>query len=200
MARWHKGSWLPCFPTTPLRAAAYQTLMQGERECSAFFGLPFCGDPASVAPDDPLHRGEADARTGEIVRMVKPLKGAEQLRLIRRIESGPVVAHEVGAIVAAKFYARGGMFRGELPGISEEILQHYAHQVGVAVVLQIRRDDEFHRALRLRAPQIVGNRFRDGGKINARTAQRTTGDAREVQQVVNEDPHTLRGGTHALKV
>jgi len=49
-----------------------------------------------VAPDDSLHRGEADAVTFEFLDAWKALEGEKQLFSVRHVEATPVVPDKAG--------------------------------------------------------------------------------------------------------
>src|SRR6185312_4295664 len=52
-------------------------------------------DPAAVASDDPLDRGEADAGAGKLLVAVEALERTEQAVGVLHVEAGAVVADEV---------------------------------------------------------------------------------------------------------
>src|SRR3990170_7280727 len=69
--------------------------LEREAECRALLDRTLRAHLPSVAGHNPLHGGQADARSRELGDVVKALKGGEQFRGVRRIEAGAVVPDEV---------------------------------------------------------------------------------------------------------
>src|SRR5581483_4585156 len=110
-------------------------LRQGEIEGSALARGRLRPDAAAVLGDDPVDNGEADAGPRKFADVVHALKGLEQPRGIGHVEAGAVVADEIHGLTAADLTAEFDFRRlpsaGELPGITEEVVERDAHETGI---------------------------------------------------------------------
>src|SRR5512135_3912235 len=68
-----------------------------ERKRGPLFRLSFAPDASVVPMDDPLDRGQADARSIEFCRGMQPLERSEELIRISHVESGPIVPDIIGS-------------------------------------------------------------------------------------------------------
>jgi len=79
-----------------------------------------------MAPDDALHRGQADAGAGEFFGGVQPFEGLEELAGMGHVKAGAVVSHVVCLPALIDGDAEGDLcfclFTGELPGVVQEVL------------------------------------------------------------------------------
>src|SRR5438093_3491928 len=69
--------------------------VQREIEAGPLVDSPFGPDAATVALDDSPYRGQANARAFVLLRAVQSLENFEEPSGARRIETGPIVAHEI---------------------------------------------------------------------------------------------------------
>src|SRR5262249_21913661 len=111
--------------------------LQREEKRGSLSDGSFGPDPSTVAVDDTLHHGQADAVSLELVGVVQPLERLKQFILVRRVEAGAVVAHEESV---PPFHQTGTEFNagvrlpgGVFPGVAQQIIQHHAQEVGIAV-------------------------------------------------------------------
>src|SRR5690606_22436456 len=88
---------------------------------------------------------------------------------------------------------------GELPGVSEHVLQRDAQQVGVGGDVQVRFDIEAHLALRIATCQILGDLGSECGQVHRPTVEVVPRHAGEVEQVVDQHAHALHRGAHTLE-
>jgi hypothetical protein len=104
------------------------------KRCAVVDGA-FCPDAPTVAVNDALHGGQANARAGKLAHGMETLESAEEPVGIGRIESRAVVTHEVrqGSIATRhpKLDMRGRTLGREFPGVAQQVLQHDPQQTGV---------------------------------------------------------------------
>ena len=71
---------------------------------------------------------------------MEPLEHAEEVVGIQRIETHAVVPDEIDGFSRIRDHAELdaglGLFRGELPGVADQILEHLAQQTRIAVRLE----------------------------------------------------------------
>ena len=91
--------------------------------------FPLRPDPPAVAPDDAVHRGEADAETRVCLDAGKPPEWDEEVIGVRHGEAGAVVPDETGSLAVdfrlSELDDRLLPDAGILPGVAEEILQNH---------------------------------------------------------------------------
>src|SRR6266704_3710241 len=134
---------------TRCRMAAPRSL-KGEIEGGAAIDRPLGPHAAAVPVDDPLHRSEADAGPGKLLRRVEPLERAEQLVGVRHVEPHPIVPHEVHRMAVLRrdpeLDPRLLALRGELPRIPQQVLEDDLEEAGVALCRGMVGADELDAA------------------------------------------------------
>src|SRR5579862_5648115 len=159
-----------------------QPTSQSEVEAGAALDLALTPDASSVAGDDALHRGQANARAFKLRGAVQPLEWLEELVRIGHVEPGAVVAHEEAGLPAhlraAKLDVAGGMLGGELPGVAQQILQHNPQQPPVAAGHQVAGDIERDAALRLPGLEAAGDSSRHLAQVCTLAAHLRTAEVR----------------------
>ena len=78
--------------------------------------------------------------------------------------------------------------------------RHHAQELLIAVVEQILANLECHLALRVCLLQLGDDRCDQCAEVHRLAAQLATGQARQLEQIVNQMRHTLAGRTHALQM
>src|SRR5713226_10052427 len=177
--------------------------LQSEVERRSLIDGALGPDPAAVPGDDAHDGGEPDARALELGRGVQALEHAEQLVRVLHVEAGAVVPdHEGPAAVdvdGAEFDARLRLLGGVLPAVAEEILEDNPQQTGVSLRLEPRGDREFHLPFWGGVLQLGYDVLRDAAQVHRLAAHLRAGDPRELEQVVDQHPHSLRGRAHPLQ-
>src|SRR6266516_2675332 len=149
-------------------------LLRGERkreeEDGALADLRFGPDAPAVAVHDALHGREPDAGAGIFGCGMKALKRAEKLVGIGHVEARSVVADKKGRAPAilqgADFDAGLGRLRGELPRVSDEILEGDPQQMRVSFGKHPVPDRDFHRAGGLALLQLAHHLLRDLAQLH----------------------------------
>src|ERR1700676_2354633 len=109
---------------------------QREEKCRPM--IDFSGDPnpATVLPNDALHKRQADSSTLEIARRVQPVKDSKKLSRIPHVETHPVVPDENHPLVVLvdPSHLDHGMFPPArvLHSIREQVHEYLFHQSGIA--------------------------------------------------------------------
>src|SRR5579864_4554394 len=108
-----------------------------EIKCSAFFHLRFGPDAAAVFVNDPLHRGQTDARAVEVFAAMQAMEDAEHLTGILHVESYSVVPHEQNALSigqnGAYFDYRRTATPGEFDSVGKQVSEHLPGERRVAL-------------------------------------------------------------------
>ena len=91
-------------------------------------------NPASVAVDNALHDGQADAAAWKLGSFMHTLKGAKEFLCVGHIKTSAIVTHEIdecacgtdgsGLFFEPKFNERVLLFAGELAGVLQQVGQH----------------------------------------------------------------------------
>src|SRR5882672_8491424 len=169
-----------------------------EVERGALARLGIGPDPAAVPMDDPLHRRQPDARALILVARVQTLESAEQLVGVRHVEAGAVVAHieNRAPIVAetADLYAWLVRLCRELPRIPDQVLECRSQQPRIRARTHAVPDGDVDLALRLTALQVVHHLPGQLAYVRVAPLEAAARYAREVEQVLDQLPHALRGG------
>src|SRR5882672_4950516 len=198
------GSRSPVFPSSGLGlrhvgARSFHAIrFEREVERGALARLGIGPDPAAVPMDDPLHRRQPDARALILVARVQTLESAEQLVGVRHVEAGAVVAHieNRAPIVAetADLYAWLVRLCRELPRIPDQVLECRSQQPRIRARTHAVPDGDVDLALRLTALQVVHHLPGQLAYVRVAPLEAAARYAREVEQVLDQLPHALRGG------
>ena len=86
-----------------------------------------------MSGDDAFDRGQANAAAGKLFRRMQTLEGTEQFVRVSHVKTGTVVPDKihrllVGARLSSDRNFGRGLFRGELPGVGDQVLQDLAQQ------------------------------------------------------------------------
>src|SRR6267378_2382534 len=169
--------------------------LQREVERRAFFDRSFRPNLSAMSVDDSLHRGEAHAGAWKLRRGVQALEGSEKTVCIAGIKSGAVVPHEKWVLTVllalAEFDPGTGVGGGVLPGIAKQVFHRRSQQLRISHGHQITFDHELYSPARLRFLKVRGDRFRHGTQIELFAAHHASGDAGEIQHIVNQYGHAL---------
>ena len=102
---------------------------------------------------DALDGREPDPGALELVWGVQALEGAEEVLGVAHVEAGAVVAYEerhaAGGLVRPQLDERRLVPRRELPGVTQQVLEHGARQLRVRPGDEARRDVHDHVARRV---------------------------------------------------
>ena len=179
--------------------------LEGEEESGPIADCALGPGAAVVPVHDLADAGQADAGAGELLRGVQALEWLEQLVRECGVEARTVVPH-----VAADAGVRGGghpeldrsvvAATGELPGVVQQVVQYFADKVGVGHGTGGLLDREADAAARVLALEFGGDGGCLGTEIDRLEIDRCPGDARQVQQVVENVSHVLAGGLDPLSV
>jgi len=104
-------------------------LSQCEKEGRTLVWSVFGPHPPAVASDDPVHRSQTDAVSLDI-RSGELLEGQKQLVRKSHVEARPVVPNPVDGFPVnsrhAEFYDRICLLASELPGVADQVIEHYS--------------------------------------------------------------------------
>ena len=127
-SRLHRPDYLPREGSLVFaRIAPFQECRSSNAEikCGTFFNLGFSPYITAMTTNDPLNRGQPDARTGEFIHAVKTLKSAKEAVGILGIETGSVVSHVENRFTTlfapTEFNASLIVARGVFPCIAQQI-------------------------------------------------------------------------------
>src|SRR5260221_4513752 len=113
----------------------------------------FRGNESTVPRNDSLDRGQADPGAFEFGLVVQPLKCAEQLARVGRVEADAVVTRKEGGRISDRSLSDLDScvhpLSGEFPCVPEEILENDREQVSVGGSPQVRLDLAAHDAIRV---------------------------------------------------
>src|SRR3712207_3791848 len=93
-----------------------------------------------------------------------------------------------------------GFSGGELPRVTQQVLQRQAQEAGVSVGDEALFDLELDLAPGLRLLQLGGDVARQGTQVDGPAAHLRARHPREVQEVVYEEGHAPAGGAYAPHV
>src|SRR5437660_10178010 len=161
-------------------------------------------DATSMPRNDPMNRRQADARACELRLSVEPLEWSEELVGVRHIESGAVVAYGedrlADSLLLTEYNARVGPLGRELPGIPEQVVEDDRDEVAVAPHDKPLGDLDGALARRLSPTQLRDDTCRQGREADGFPSQRSTVDARKVEEVIDQGRHALSASPHPLQV
>ena len=139
--------------------------------------------------NDTQDSGEADARAFELFAAVETLERAEQLAGVSHVESRTVVADEIDCLATLLFLPESDLrlvaLRSELPSVAQKVREHDFQQALVALRHEIVFDVDRHRASGVARAQLCDDRARKLAQVDGLAAHLASGDARELQHVVN---------------
>src|SRR6267378_3713079 len=181
-------------------AARFFHAIRFEREVErgALARLGIGPDPAAVPVDDPLHRRQPDPGALILVARVQALERAKELVGVRHVEAGAIVAHvENRAPVvteAADLYAWLVRLGRELPCIPDQVLECGPQQPRIRVRAHAVPHGYVDLALWLTVLQLVHHLPGQLAYIGVAPLEAAARYAGEVEQVLDQLPHALRGG------
>ena len=156
------------------RGAGVLSRVQREVKRRALFGLSLRPDLAPVPAHDALHRSQSDTGAGEISGVVEPLEGAEQFRFICGIETGAVVADEIGAVASCRIRCEPARVpRVNFQALPNRFSSATRIRLGSHSSLQVGLDGHVHHSRRSRLPQVAHNRVRRRAQVDLAALQRT---------------------------
>src|SRR5690349_12017663 len=170
---------------------------------SLSFGT-FRPDPPAVDGNDPLYRGKTNTGARELADRMQPLKDPEELVCIRHVEPDTVITYIerplLHMVFLTEFDFRLLLFGCEFPGVAQQILQHDVYQMRVCLHHEIRGQRESNLPIWLGFLQPLHNFLDHFAQINEFGLHGCPGDARKIQEVIDQDRHALGSGTHALQI
>src|SRR5882762_3527385 len=204
------GSRSPVFPPSGLGlrhvAARFFHAIGFEREVErgALARLGIGPDPAAMPVHDALDRRQPDPCALILVARVQALERAKELVGVRHVKAGAVVAHveNRAPIVAetADLYAWLVRLCRELPRIPDQVLERRPQQPRIRVRTHAVPDGDVDLALWLTALQLVHHLPGQLAHVGVAPLEAAARYAREVEQVLDQLPHALRGGTDARQI
>jgi len=133
--------------------------IEGEIEGCALVDFALGPDFSTMAADDALNCGEADAGAREFADRVEPLEGLEETVGEALIEACAVVTNKKDgsavALGAAEFDFGGLAKSGEFPCIADQVLQSDLHQARIGVHLASRLNLDLHLPVGIRLSEAV---------------------------------------------
>src|SRR6266511_2037960 len=98
--------------------------------------------------NDALHSCQADAGACELGRSMKPLERAKQLVGVGHVKTHTVVAYDVHRVALLLGHTELDpglcLLASKLPGITQQVHQHYPKEVRIGVHDQLWRDDKLY--------------------------------------------------------
>src|SRR3989442_1223882 len=184
------------------------SLLSGDRKREEkhgpFADFPFGPDAPAVPVHDALYGRKPDSGAGVLGRGMQALKRAEKLVGVGHVEARPVVADEKGRAPAilqcTDFDAGFRRPRGELPSVSDEVLEGGTQQMRVALGAHPVPDRDFHRAAGLALLQLTRHLLRDLAQVHRPTLERPARHARQLEQILYQLGHVLRRGAYSRQV
>src|SRR5882672_7327729 len=164
-------------------------LLRGDRQREEKHGsladLPFGPDAPAVPVHDALHGRKPDAGAGVLGCGMQALKRSEKLVGVSHVEARPVVADKKcrapAILQGADFDAGFGRLRGELPRVSDEVIEGGTQQMWVALGVHPVPDRDFHRAAGLALLQLTHHLLRDLAHVNRPALERPARHAGELE-------------------
>jgi hypothetical protein len=170
----------------------------------ALLDLALGPDLPAVPADDATHRGQSDPRSRKIDGPVQPLEGQEELVDVGHVEAGAVVGHEQSVAAAGRLAAdsdaRGGVVGREFPRVAEEVLHDLPEERRVAFDEQARGNLELDTPFRLGPTEVLDDGSGQLREIDWPSRHLDPARPRELQQVVDELTHLLRGLARHLEI
>ena len=153
---------------------------------------------------DALHGGEPDAGAGVLGCRVQALKRSEKLVGIGHVEARPVVADKKGRapviLQGADFDTGLVRLCGELPRVSDQVIEGGPQQVRVALGVHPVPDRDFNRAAGLALLQLAHHLSRDLAQVHSPALERPARHAGELEQILDQLGHVLRRGAYSRQV
>src|SRR5262245_7567337 len=153
---------------------------------------------------DALYGRKPDASAGNLRGSMQPLKHAEQVRSVTRIEAYAIVLHVEGSFATDRLRAepntRHPASRSELPCVVEQILEHDLHELEIAVHQLLGLDDDLGSALRRPFAYTCHDDLRQGRQVDDFAPDLHPGHASELEQVVDQARHPLGTGQDPIDV
>ena len=135
---------------------------------------------------------------------MQPLEHPEQLVDIGHVESGAVVANEIGRRRAVGENAEldfGGVPpAGKFPGVAKQVLQHHPQQTRIAFDDEIGSGDGRNRTVRSRLAQPRRDGQRQVRQIDRLEPHFAARDPRQREHAVDQNRHALRRFAHVAQV
>src|SRR5882724_6008525 len=126
---------------------------------------------------------------------MQALKDTEQFLGMEHVETGSVVADEIGRVPLAnrcrELDARRIARSGELPRIAEQILEHHPEQPPIAFRNEIGRDRGLDAPIRLGALQLEIDAAGQCAQVDPLVPKLVSRPARQCQQSVDQLRHGL---------
>src|SRR5580658_9968104 len=150
---------------------------------------------AAMTGHDPVHDGQPDAGTFELIRGMQPLEDAEELLRIAHIEARAVVAHVVHRLISLT--ERPDLDSGRIPAaaefkrIGEEIDQYLLEERRIAPAVGELPDLNHGLWPSARGGEPGEDLQSQRAQRHAQALQRRAAHAREMQQVIDELAHAL---------
>src|SRR2546426_10735701 len=151
-----------------------------------------------------LYGRKPDSGAGVLGRGMQALKRAEKLVGVGHVEARPVVADEKGRAPAilqcTDFDAGFRRPRGELPRVSDEVLEGGTQQMRVALGVHPVPDRDFHRAAGLALLQLARHLLRDLAQVHRPALERPARHAGQLEQILYQLGHVVRRGAYSRQV
>src|SRR5271154_3034054 len=163
--------------------------------------LGFSPDFASVFSNDSLHGGQADARALEILLSMKALEGSKKFIGVLRVEPHSIVADKncghFSRVVGADLNHSGLAAPGKFQRVTEQIIEDYFEQAGIAINLWQRLDAPLDAAI-LGTRQIRKRLANDYVELGPLSSQLSSTDLGEIQKIINQMTHVIRAVQDAV--
>jgi hypothetical protein len=173
-----------------------------EKKCGATVHFRVCPDASVVAVDDASDGGETDSGAFEVLIAVQAVEGIEEFVGVVHVEAGSVVLDEERLFFLIKAKVNDGLvdLRGKLGGVSEEIFESDPEELGVAVGPHVFVDGDVEVTAGVLFADVVGYGMGEAGEVDRLAGDLGAGDARELEEGVDELPHALDAGAHAFDI
>src|SRR5579863_5067676 len=158
---------------------------------------------AAMTGHDPVHDGQPDAGTFELIRGMQTLEDAEELLRIAHVEARAVVAHVVHRLISLT--ERPELDAGRIPAaaefkrIGEQIDQYLLNQRRIAPAVGELPDLNHGRRAGARGGEPGEDLQSQRAQRHAQALERRAAHAREMQQVIDELAHASRSGPDSLQ-
>src|SRR5712691_1837175 len=168
------STWIGVLSMGPFHDRPIGGLLAGDRQREEEHGsladFPLGPDAPPMPVHDALHGREPDAGPGIFGCGMQALERAEKLVGIGHVEARSVVADKKGRASAilqgADFDSGLGRLRGELPRVSDEVIEGGTQQMRVALGVHPFPDRDFHRAAGLALLELTRHLSRDLAQVH----------------------------------